>query len=151
MVIRVSSRRKYHSILLANLLRILNSIKMTQSTGRIHWTAPCSIVVLFLSGILAALAHHLYYQSLDRQPISTIPQEWAVRIGTGLAFLCKACLCASSALAYQQYLWTILRSRALSIKSIDNVMGLVSDPTCFLSASTNRNALSCVIIAVVIW
>ncbi|KAH7173900.1 uncharacterized protein B0J16DRAFT_406283 [Fusarium flagelliforme] len=124
---------------------------MTQSTGRIHWTSPCSIVVLFLSGILAALAHHLYYQSLDRQPITRIPQEWAIRIGTGLAFLSKACLGASAALAYQQYSWTILRSRALTFKSIDNVMGLLSDPTCFLSARTNRHAFSCVLIAVAIW
>lgn len=124
---------------------------MAEHSSRVHWTAPCSIVFLFLSGILAALAHHLYYQSLDQQPITKIPQEWAIRIGTGLAFLSKACLGASAALAYQQYLWTILRSRALTVKSIDNVMGLLSDPTSFLSARTHRNAFSCIIIALVIW
>lgn len=124
---------------------------MAENTGRVHWTAPCSILFLILSGILATLAHHLYYQSLDQQPIAKIPQEWAIRIGTGLAFLSKACLGASAALAYQQYLWTILRSRALTVKSIDSVMGLLSNPTCFLSARTHRNAFSCIVTAVVIW
>ncbi|KAI1070524.1 hypothetical protein LB507_006778 [Fusarium sp. FIESC RH6] len=124
---------------------------MAQNTGQVHWIAPCSILFLFLSGILTALAHHLYYQSLDRQPITTFPQEWAIRIGTGFSFLSKACLGASAALAYQQYLWTILRSRALTVKTIDSIMGLLSDPTGFFSVRTNQNAFSCVTIAVVIW
>ncbi|KAJ4253933.1 hypothetical protein NW762_010331 [Fusarium torreyae] len=118
---------------------------------RIHWTTPSSIAELFILSILCDLSHHLYYDSLHYKPSTEVSQEYAIRIGTSLAFLFKACLGASAAMVYRQYYWTILRTRDMSIQSIDNIMGLLSDPTCFASLDIIRNASSCVFIALIIW
>lgn len=117
----------------------------------IHWKTPCTIVGLFMLGLVFAVTHHYYYNSLNDRSLQDFPQEWAVRIGTGLAFLTKSCLVASAAIAYQQYYWRILRMRSLSVQSIDDIMGLLADPTRFANHEPLQRAWSCVAIAVIIW
>jgi len=117
----------------------------------IYWATPCGLVAFLLLGVVSAVAHHLFYDSLDKRSLDSFSQEWAVRIGTGLAFFTKACLVASAAIAYQQHYWTLLRTQALPVKSIDKVMALLSDPTCFGDLDVLRRAWSCIVIALVIW
>jgi hypothetical protein len=83
---------------------------------------PLAMILFMLLGVAFAMAHHFYYNSLDGKPVVETEQEWAVRIGTGLAFLTKACLIASAAISYQQHYWRVLRSRPISIKGIDDIM-----------------------------
>ncbi|KAA8618200.1 hypothetical protein PtrV1_09707 [Pyrenophora tritici-repentis] len=65
----------------------------------VSFRVPLGIVLFMLFGIAFALGHHLYYNALDGQPVIQGTQEWAIRIGTGLAFLAKACLIASAAIS----------------------------------------------------
>jgi len=107
--------------------------------------------MFMLVGIAFALAHHLYYNSLNGEPVTGTSQEWAVRIGTGLAFLTKAFLIASAAISYHQHYWRVLRTRPVSVQSIDDIMGLLANPTCFFNLEVVRKAWSSALIALAIW
>ncbi|KAF7568707.1 hypothetical protein PtrSN002B_010135 [Pyrenophora tritici-repentis] len=117
----------------------------------VSFRVPLGIVLFMLFGIAFALGHHLYYNALDGQPVIQGTQEWAIRIGTGLAFLAKACLIASAAISYQQQYWRVLRSRPMSIGSIDDIMSLLANPACFCNWEVWRKAWSSAIIALAIW
>jgi hypothetical protein len=108
----------------------------------------CTLLIL---GIAFALTHHFYYASLDGHPVTETPQEWAIRIGTGLAVLAKACLAASAAMSYQQHYWRVLRTRPISIRGIDGIMGLLSNPANFFSWEVLRNSWTSAAIALLIW
>lgn len=46
----------------------------------IYWRSPISMVVFFISGFLACLAHHLVYLALDRKEVgSDNKQQWVLR------------------------------------------------------------------------
>jgi hypothetical protein len=109
------------------------------------------ITGFLLIGVAFALTHHFYYASLEGDSIDGTPQEWAVRVGTGLAFLSKACLIASATLSYQQHYWSTLRSRSISVSGIDDIMGLLAEPRGFFNWEILRNAWSSVLIALAIW
>ncbi|KAL6705244.1 hypothetical protein ACN47E_007204 [Coniothyrium glycines] len=109
------------------------------------------IVVLLFFGIVFTLAHHFYYLSLNGQSTAETSQEWAIRIGTGLSVLAKASLIASAAMSYQQHYWTILRERPISVRGIDDIMGLLANPAGFFNWEVLRHAWSCVVIAFFIW
>ena len=86
-----------------------------------------------LFGIAFASAHHFYYDALDGQSVVETSQEWAIRVGTGFAFLARACLIASATMPYQKQYWRVLGSRAISIGGIDDIMGLLANPACFVN------------------
>lgn len=66
---------------------------------KIHWFLPSSMVTLLFLGVLGAVAHHLFYQSLDGKEAKG--QLMMVRIGTALAFFTKAMLVGSVVVAYR--------------------------------------------------
>ncbi|KAF7523250.1 hypothetical protein G7054_g11826 [Neopestalotiopsis clavispora] len=71
----------------------------------VHTTA---ILILFnlLLGILFAIAHHVFYESLDgKVVVDQHQQEWYLRIGTGLSFAVRTLLSASIGSAYVQLIW----------------------------------------------
>ena len=46
----------------------------------IHWQSPASMLALFLFGLLASIAHHLFYHSLDGKTVGDdYAQQWALR------------------------------------------------------------------------
>jgi hypothetical protein len=117
----------------------------------ILYRVPLVMIVFLLLGIAFVIAHHCYYNSLNSKPVEGWSQEWAFRIGTGLAFLARACLIASAALSFQQHYWRVLRDRPISIQGINDVMGLLANPICFLNLGILRKAWSSVVIALAIW
>ena len=78
-----------------------------------HWLAPASMLSALAAGILFASGHHLFYRSLDGQPVShgalfgssISKQEANVSIGLAFAFLVKACLVFSMSVAFVQHFW----------------------------------------------
>lgn len=115
---------------------------------------PGAMISFTLLGIAFILTHHFYYDSLNGNPIvgdTYNSQEWSVRIGTGLAFLAKACLIASVSMSYQQHYWRLLRSRSMSVGGIDDIMGLLTSPLCFFNWEVIRKAWSSALVALVIW
>lgn len=117
----------------------------------ISYRVPLGMILFMLSGVGFAMAHHFYYDSLNGEPVAGTSQEWAVRIGTGIAFLAKACLIASAGISYQQHYWRVLRSRPVSVTGIDDIMGLLANPMCFLNWEILRKAWASVVIALAIW
>lgn len=65
----------------------------------IHWVAPTTMVVAFLSGCLLIMGHSLFYSKLSGQPIPTgsysfagttlNKQQFNTSVGTAFAFLVK--------------------------------------------------------------
>jgi hypothetical protein len=119
--------------------------------SHVSFRTHLQVCTLLILGIAFAIVHHFYYNSLDGHPVTETPQEWAIRIGTGLAVLAKACLAASAAMSFQQHYWRVLRTRSISIRGIDGIMGLLSNPMYLFSWEILRNAWTSAAIALVIW
>lgn len=127
-----------------------NPIRLAQWS--MYWRTPSTMVVLFVCGIVFALAHHFYYNSLEGQfNTSQDSQEWAVRIGTGLAFLAKASLCAAAAMAYRQYSWLRMRKRPTTIGGIDSILGSLEDFSALVDIDMLRQSKMTTLLAILIW
>jgi hypothetical protein len=62
----------------------------------ITWIQPTWMVLFVLFGILLALGHHLYYDSLNGITAgSASRQQWPIRFGTAFAYLVTSCLNAA--------------------------------------------------------
>lgn len=118
----------------------------------IHWRAPVLMVFLFVAGIAFAVGHHIFYHSLDGTLVtSTSQQEWTIRIGTGLAFLVKAALAASVGVAFTQYLWTVARTEAMAVGSIDAMFSMTKNPLAFINFEVLWKAKLLVLLALASW
>ncbi|KAF5005917.1 hypothetical protein FDECE_7675 [Fusarium decemcellulare] len=92
----------------------------------IHWFQPALMVCLWLLGIIFLVSHHSYYAGLDG--VVAKDQDWVIRVGTGLAFLVKTCFASSLIIAIKQFVWTRVRDTPTSIKCIDVLFAITSDP-----------------------
>ncbi|OJD30020.1 formylmethionine deformylase-like protein [Diplodia corticola] len=118
----------------------------------VQWRSPALMMLLFFAGIVFAIGHHIYYQSLDDTPVtSTSQQEWAIRIGTGLAFLVKATLAASIGIAFTQYLWTVATRKAMALQSIDDMFSLTKNPASFANFEVLVGVKLLVLLAMASW
>jgi hypothetical protein len=77
------------------------------------------MISLFISGVIGAIAHHLFYHFLDGKEANN--QLWMGRVGTGLAFYTKASLVGCVVLSYKQRIWYSLRRRAMTVGAIDGL------------------------------
>lgn len=118
----------------------------------IHWYSPALMVGLFLLGIASSIAHHLFYQSLHNTDVeSSLSQEWAIRIGTGLAFITKASLAAAIGVAYTQRLWVTLRQKAITMQGVDDLFLMTVDPTAFFNWEVLKVAKLLFLMAASMW
>lgn len=118
----------------------------------IHWRTPTATFVLFLCGIAFALGHHFYYSYLDGQSnTGKESQEWAVRVGTALAFLARASLVSAAAIAYEQYSWLRFRERPITIGGINSVFAALTNFFALTDFHKFRQAPMSTCLAVVIW
>jgi hypothetical protein len=92
----------------------------------VHWWPSFCMVALFVSGVVGAITHHAFYQSLDGHEAKS--QLWMGRIGTGMAFYTKASLVGSVVLSYKQRIWYSLRRRGMTVGAIDGLQ--VFPPDC---------------------
>jgi hypothetical protein len=96
------------------------AFKMARGNG-IHWYVPTMMFGAFVAGALLAAGHHLFYESLNGQPVSdgafldspVSKQQANIAIGTALAFLVKACLAFSVSLAFVQVFWSVSHARGM--------------------------------------
>ena len=116
------------------------------------WRTPLLIFSWALIGIICAIGHHFYYQSLDGTKAgSSTRQSWAVRFGTIFAFLVVASLRASCSVAYKQYIWTLFKRKAFSLDTIDRLFSVPTDPTGFVSWEFIRDAKVAALLAMLCW
>ena len=105
-----------------------------------------------LAGVVFGLGHHEYYGFLDGLVVkSNSQQQWAVRIGTGLAFLTKIMFTAAIGIAFTQYLWFTARGEALTLRSLDALFTLTSNPKSFFDSSVLKSAKLLTLIGMASW
>jgi hypothetical protein len=82
----------------------------------VNWRKPAFMSSMLFCGFVLSIGHHLYYRSLNNTTAGNPAQQaWSIRFGTAFAFLVVACLHASTAVAFGQYVWTVVRRRSLTI------------------------------------
>ncbi|KAL2836717.1 hypothetical protein BJY01DRAFT_52962 [Aspergillus pseudoustus] len=95
--------------------------KMGLKSG-IHWRMPTAMIICFLLGLGLAIGHHFYYYSLDDTTVGGQNQQaWALRIGTGMAFLTRTFLTTAVGIACVQNLWWILRLKPVRLSTLDSM------------------------------
>ena len=86
---------------------------------RIHWWTPSMMFLSLIFGVLFALGHHFFYNSLVNKPTSTGDytvmgtqhpgQQLNIAIGTAFAFLVKAAFVLAVSTAYYQVFWKMAK------------------------------------------
>lgn len=90
----------------------------------LYWRTPTTMIAAFLTGIIFAIAHHLYYSSMRGKLVySSSQQEWTLRIGNAFAFLVKTSFASTVGVAYIQHIFTIFKRRSLSVDALDSAFG----------------------------
>lgn len=118
----------------------------------IYWRSPTLMMSFFVLGIAFAVAHHFYYDSLDGRIVpSKNSQEWAIRIGTAMAFLSKTFFTAAVGIACTQRLWVVLKAQPISLQALNNVFALTTDPIAFLSYEVLFGAKLLCLLAAAVW
>ncbi|KAL3449045.1 hypothetical protein BJX65DRAFT_273979 [Aspergillus insuetus] len=91
----------------------------------IHWRMPTAMIVCYVIGVGLAIGHHFYYYSLNGTQVGDQnKQEWALRIGTGLAFLMKTFLTTAVGIACVQHFWWILRLKPIRLSTLDSMFDI---------------------------
>lgn len=110
------------------------------------------MLFLFTLGVGASIGHHFYYQSLHGTIASSEnSQEWAIRIGTGLAFVVKASLAAAIGVAYTQRLWLTLRRKSFTMAATDDLFQLTFNPLSFFGSEVWAHASLLCLMAASMW
>jgi hypothetical protein len=89
---------------------------------RIHWWAPSLMFLSLIFGVLFALGHHFFYNSLVNKPTSTGDytimgtqhpgQQLNIALGTAFAFLVKAAFVLAVSTAYYQVFWKMAKQNS---------------------------------------
>ncbi|KAL6851589.1 hypothetical protein J3F83DRAFT_639917 [Trichoderma novae-zelandiae] len=118
----------------------------------IGWRFPVLVTSLFVAGTLIAIGHHIFYQTLENTPVKSSSQQvWAIRIGSGLAFLNKTCLTAVMGMVATQQIWFTVRRRVITLSGIDSMFKLMNDPTAVFSRDLVTRAKTLVLLASLSW
>lgn len=127
---------------------------------RISLYTPIAMVSLFISGMLVAVGHHLFYLRFNETPVrgpkedgasEYISQVWIIRYGTAFAFVAKTLLAGSIVIAYKQHMWTNLRHKTNSVSTIDAVFAATHDFLAFLSPTFWTKAKIPALLALIAW
>ncbi|KAL5336846.1 hypothetical protein BJX70DRAFT_260929 [Aspergillus crustosus] len=98
---------------------------MTKNQHGIHWRMPAAMITCFVIGLGLAIGHHFYYYSLDGTRVGDQnKQEWALRFGTGMAFLTKTFLTTAVGIACIQNFWWILRLKPIRLSTLDSMFDI---------------------------
>lgn len=130
------------------------SVERTQhDVPRSRFPPPLQMALLLLIGIAGAVAHQLYYQSLDGRKITTVgvSQTWNLRIGSVLAFSVKTSWTMAVLVAHTQQVWMTMDRKPLSLDTVDAMFGAVTDFTRFVHWKMLSRAKVATLLAVVAW
>ncbi|KAB8223226.1 hypothetical protein BDV33DRAFT_228673 [Aspergillus novoparasiticus] len=110
------------------------------------------MVGLVISSAMLSVGHHYYYKSLDGGRVaSREEQTWAIRTGTGFAFLIKSCLVAAVGLAAVQETWATLRRKSVRLSGIDSMFAIRDTPLAFLTLDVWIYAKTLTVLAIASW
>jgi len=124
------------------------------TTGRsVHWQAPTVILLAFAVSLALAIGHHLFYTSLDQIPVenNVFSQQTNIAIGTGFAFLFRACLAIATCTAYWQVFWHTALRKTLTVSSADALTGVLGSLVEFTNVRTFFSNPALLALAVLAW
>jgi hypothetical protein len=119
----------------------------------VNWHQQPMFMVLFaLAGLVFTIGHHFYYSALNgTRAGSDRRQQWAHAFGNALAVLVVTTFAAANRIVYNQYTWTLVRRKAFSLRSLDALFALTSDPLGFTDLNIFRHAPLAVLLAALCW
>ncbi|KAK1977680.1 hypothetical protein LZ30DRAFT_600738 [Colletotrichum cereale] len=113
------------------------------------WHASWNMYLWLALGIACAIGHHVFYHLLDGKPADD--QVRMLRYGTVLAFAAKASLGASVITAFQQRIWTTVRSRFMTIAALDSMFAATENFVALLSWDFLKGAKAAAALALFVW
>ncbi|KAI1263163.1 hypothetical protein F5Y18DRAFT_131669 [Xylariaceae sp. FL1019] len=114
------------------------------------WVQPSMVMYfLFVFGVLGAVGHHLYYDSLNGKPADD--QLLRLRYGVVLAFIAKAGLVTAVVVAFKQRIWYTMRNRVLSVEALDSLFAATEDFTALFNVEVYKQAKVAMLLAVFVW
>ncbi len=120
--------------------------------GIAWWQTPALAVGFFVGSLVIAGVHHGYYLVLGGTLVQSPSQQaWALRIGTGLAFLVKVGFSTAVGIAGVQEMWATLRRKSMSIAAIDGMFAIMASPTAALNIDLLAHAKLLLMLAVASW
>ncbi|CAG8181319.1 unnamed protein product [Penicillium nalgiovense] len=116
------------------------------------WQCPTLMVVSVVCGAMVSVGHHFYYSSLDNTLVNSVDQQtWAIRIGTGFAFLNKTFLTSAVGIAAAQQIWATLRRKFVKLSAIDGMFDILTNPKSFLIPDLWMYAKTLTLLAIISW
>lgn len=113
---------------------------------------PAFMILCALLGFLLAMGHHALYLKLDHTFAgSEGRQQWAHGFGNILAILVATSFAFASRAAYKQYFWTVVRRKSFTIKALDSLYSLSSDPLGFFNIEVWQQATLAAFLALACW
>jgi hypothetical protein len=113
---------------------------------------PAFMILYAFLGFLLAIGHHTLYLNLDHKFAgSEGRQQWAHGFGNILAILAATSFAFGSRTAYKQYFWTVVRRKSFTIKALDSLYSLSSDPLGFFNVEVWKQATLATILALACW
>ncbi|KAF5873500.1 uncharacterized protein Bfra_004961ia [Botrytis fragariae] len=135
-----------------NTIPSMTNLPIDTVIWKINWQQPTFMCSMLLCGLILAIGHHVYYNSLSGSPAGDAArQAWSIRFGTAFAFLVVACFKAITVSALGQYLWSVVRSKDLKISDLDKLYALTSNPISMFSVSVIKNASLAALIGTIFW
>ncbi|EFQ31518.1 uncharacterized protein GLRG_06807 [Colletotrichum graminicola M1.001] len=113
------------------------------------WQASWNMYLWLALGIACAIGHHVFYHFLDGKPAED--QVRMLRYGTALAFAAKASLGAAVISAFQQRVWTTVRSRFMTIAALDSMFAATENFIALLSWDFLKGAKAAAALALFVW
>jgi hypothetical protein len=130
----------------------LDERQLTPAKWGIGWQCPTLMIGPVICGALLAVGHHLYYDNLNDTRVNSINQQtWAIRIGTGFAFLIRSFLTSAVGLAAVQQLWATLRKKSIRLYGIDSMFAVMGSPLALLTWDIWIYAKTLTLLAIVGW
>ncbi|KAL3443119.1 hypothetical protein BJX65DRAFT_209519 [Aspergillus insuetus] len=126
--------------------------KLTPAKWGVGWQIPAMMIGFVICGAGGAVGHHFYYRSLDDTVVNSIDQQtWAIRIGTGLAFLTRTFLVAAVGVAAAQEMWATLRKKTIRLYGIDSMFAVLNNPISFFTWDLWVYAKTLTLLAIISW
>ncbi|GAD98482.1 hypothetical protein ACLA_046040 [Paecilomyces variotii No. 5] len=105
----------------------------------IYLTAPASMLLSLIAGVVMTLVHHFFYQRLEGKdvpnadfkvldiPYTISDQQINISAGTVFAFLAKVLLGLAATTASQQLFWKAIKSRTTKVAVIDDLSSVAEN------------------------
>ncbi|KAL2812286.1 hypothetical protein BJX63DRAFT_443512 [Aspergillus granulosus] len=116
------------------------------------WQCPVMMIGFVMCGMALSVGHHLYYHSLDDTLVNSVNQQtWAIRIGTGFAFLTRSFLVSAVGVAAAQEIWATLRKKNIRLYGIDSMFAVLNSPVAFFTWDLWIYAKTLTVLAIISW